>query len=302
MTTSYLYATNSYQDINELKKLLKENGYLFIKSFFPTHEVSTLRKIVANELLKQGWCREENNQMIPVEPANRIGSPPFIDYIKSIMQAERIHEFCEANRLKSLMSELLEREVFSHPRKMIRVTYPYDMNPDDLVLPHQDLFYVKGEKDTLVAWIALGNYPPSHGGLQVAHGSHKDGLYPVKANKEGRFNCAASDLEMHAIDWRSAEYELGDLLIMHSLTMHASGQNFSQEFRLSLDCRFSRADGYINEEQLLPPYYPKVPTWGEFNTSWLKEHFTLPPSLKIESVNTPLNEILSRPSMYTELE
>jgi ectoine hydroxylase-related dioxygenase (phytanoyl-CoA dioxygenase family) len=297
---TYLNPISDYDDIRLLKSTMSTQGYVFIKSFFPKDQVNAIKEQVTSKLLEQGWCQETSGKILPIEPVNRIGSKGFIDYITSIMQQEIVHEFCESKTLASLMNVLIEGDAFSHPRKMVRITYPYRMNPDDLILPHQDLFYVKGEKDTLVAWVPLGNYPPICGGLKVAHGSHARGLYSVKSNKEGRFNCAVSDLDSHhSIDWRTAHYEIGDLLVMHSLTMHGSGENHSEEFRLSLDCRFSASDGFINEEQLLPPYYPKVPDWNKLSDNWSNKHFELPSSLKVESVNTPLDKVLDRDSLYS---
>jgi ectoine hydroxylase-related dioxygenase (phytanoyl-CoA dioxygenase family) len=166
-------------------------------------------------------------------------------------------------------------------------------------LPHQDISYIKGEKDTLVAWISLGDYPEGSGGLEVGHASHALGLLPSHPNDEGRFNCSVAHMEKYDIDWRSAHYQMGDLLIMHALTLHASGKNLSNHFRLSLDCRFSDLCGSINEDQLLPPYYPKLPMWNQFcNTLLANDLISIPSSLCITKSQQPMEDILKQKSIF----
>jgi hypothetical protein len=79
---------------------------------------------------------------------------------------------------------------------------------------------------------------------------------------------------------------MGDVLVMHSLTVHASGVNTSNSFRLSLDCRASARNGTINEDQLLPPYSPHLGTWETLSASWDNQDLLqLPPGLTIEKAS-----------------
>jgi ectoine hydroxylase-related dioxygenase (phytanoyl-CoA dioxygenase family) len=287
-----LSLTSKLENYNNVREALKKQGYVLIKNFFTKREICLITNPVIKVLQDEGWGYKNDNHIIPTGSVNRIGSLKFLECIKLMMQEEQLHLISLQGKLPILMKELLGEEVFAHPKKMVRICYPYNMNPNDLVLPHQDLFYIKGEKDTLIAWIPLGNYLPNCGGLEVAHGSHKMGLLPVIPNKEGRFNCAASNIEKYELDWRVAHYEIGDLLIMHSLTVHASGKNLSNHFRLSLDCRFSCLNGAINEEQLLPPYYPKLPKWSDMSGRWSFKSFVIPSSLQIESSSKSLEDIM----------
>lgn len=287
------------EDNESIRKSFKDQGYVYIKSFFDPGDVIEARDLIFNILKNQNWGKIENNKIKPIGKINRILSINFINTIECIMRKEKIHLLSYNKKLNSFIKTLLQEEIFTHPRKMIRISYPYKANPSDLIPPHQDIVYVKGEVDTLISWIPLGSYPPESGGLQVAHGSHKHGLFPVKANEEGRFGCAASNLKKVDLDWRAGNYSIGDLLVMHSLTLHKAGKNMSPHFRISLDFRYSSSSGYINEEQLLPPYYPKVSSWKKITKNWDNRELFLPPeTLKIDSKNKSLKEIMKRKSIF----
>jgi uncharacterized protein YukE len=56
----------------------------------------------------------------------------------------------------------------------------------------------------------------------------------------------------------------GDVLIFHSLTVHAAGPNLSDRLRLSLDCRFQDARRVLNPANLVFA--------GESGKSWEKTY------------------------------
>lgn len=290
------------QSIDQMRSLFIEEGYLLVKNLFTSTEIAHLRSLVQETLKEQKWAKLVSENYIACEPVHRIGSPSFFSCIEELMKKEDLHLIAYHKKLVDLLNGLLKCSVFPHPRKMVRLSYPYEMNPKDLTPAHQDIFYVRGEPDTLTVWIPLGNYSFDQGGLQVASSSHLKGLYPCKANDEGRFNCTASEIGLEKLDWRCADYEMGDVLIMHSLTLHQAIKNNSENFRISLDCRFSAADGYINEEQLLPPYHPHIADWSVLNKNWKNPNlFETPSALKIDSADYSLEKVLKRPSLIPQM-
>ena len=52
-----------------------------------------------------------------------------------------------------VMSRLIDGDVHVHTRKICRVKYPHD--PYDIVLPHQDFWYIRGAQETYSAWLPL---------------------------------------------------------------------------------------------------------------------------------------------------
>jgi ectoine hydroxylase-related dioxygenase (phytanoyl-CoA dioxygenase family) len=297
----YLIESTSETPIEILKNQFEKQGYLLLRSFFPTEIIQKVRNAVVSVLEDEQWGTYKEGIFHAIAPARRINSPAFHACIAKIMAKEIVHELADTPSLQSFLSELLGEKVYAHPRKMARITFPHDFEPNDRIPPHQDLFYVKGEQDTFTAWIPLGDYPPELGGLLVSPGTHKMGLLPTKANDEGRFGCNAVEDILSGLQWYQAHYHVGDVLIMHGLTLHQSGYNKTQQFRLSLDCRFSSAHGHINEEQLLPPYYPHVPSWQKLSEGWARpDRFTAPNTLIIDSKDKPLSEVMSSTTRFAK--
>ncbi len=290
-----------FDSIDDLQTSFHENGYLFIRSFFSSDLIMNTRECVLNVLQMEGWGRWENDAFLAIDPVRRLNTPPFYACINALMQEEALHEISHEPSLSAFLGGLLGEPVYAHPRKMVRVTYPYVMNPKDRVPPHQDLVYVKGERDTLIAWIPLGDYSSEQGGLEIAPQSHRKGLFPMQINSEGRFGCTAIEENLTDFLWRKAHYRPGDLLLMHSLTLHRSGINESPQFRLSLDCRFSSALRTINEEQLLPPHYPHISPWEALSKTWKNpQRFTLPSTMQVHSRDKELSEVLMTSSRFCE--
>lgn len=285
--------------IDTLQNLFFNEGYLFFKNFFNKESILELRQLILKVLGELKWAKQVSNKYIAIEPIHRIGSEGFYCCIQELMKKEFLHQIAYEEKLQALLSSLLGDKIFPHPRKMVRISYPFSMNPKDLTPAHQDIFYVRGEPDTFTVWIPLGNYTFKKGGLQVATGSHQFGLYPTRSNDEGRFNCTAAEIGLEQLDWRCTDYEIGDVLIMHSLTLHQAIKNESDEFRISLDCRFSSAYGHINEEQLFPPYYPNIRNWKELCHDWRNRNlFDLPETLQIDSASVSLEDVMNRSSRF----
>lgn len=280
----------------DLKKELRERGYLYFKNFFNAELVNDCRQAVLNVLWELKWLEYPSEKCSVV---HRLNSPEFYQCIETLMQQEILHDLAYYPKLQNLMSFIIGEDPFAHLRKMVRLSHPFEMNSKDLTPSHQDIFYVRGEVDTFTCWIPLGNYSRGLGGLQMAEGSHVNGIYSTSANDEGRFGCQLADIDESKFNWKQADYQLGDLLLFHSLTLHAAAPNFGDEFRISLDCRFSSAKGIINEDQLLPPYYPKVKPWEEITKKWKNpDRFQIPQTLTIQNPKTPIEEVLGGSSAY----
>jgi Phytanoyl-CoA dioxygenase (PhyH) len=101
--------------------------------------------------------------------------------------------------------------------------------------PHQELAFIGGPPDAWAAWIPLGPCPRALGGLAVMRGSHRLGLLPHSDDHCTR----VPDGE----PWATADYDPGDVLLVHCLTLHRALPNRDPagRLRLSADFRFRPA-------------------------------------------------------------
>jgi ectoine hydroxylase-related dioxygenase (phytanoyl-CoA dioxygenase family) len=100
---------------------------------------------------------------------------------------------------------------------------------------HQDHFYVKGDTNTVTAWVPLQDTDYLKGCISVMPGSHKLGLlrHEIKFGKR--------DIPKGIFDReiRYVEVEKGDIVLFHSLLLHSSNLNFSDSIRYSVQARYT---------------------------------------------------------------
>lgn len=108
---------------------------------------------------------------------------------------------------------------------------------------HQDIRYWSFDRPELVStWLALGSETRENGGLLVIPGSHKLELDRgcLDAALFLRTDLAANrELIDQAV---AVELVAGDMLIFHSRTFHAAGQNLTNDVKRSLVYTYRAAD------------------------------------------------------------
>jgi hypothetical protein len=154
--------------------------------------------------------------------------------------------------LVSLAEQLLDGEIWIHPRRFLRCAAPSSQD-EWLTEPHQDHRYVQGEIDTLTAWVPLHDVCGNESPLMVMPGSHRKGLFPLTPQVGGTLPCPA-DVRSCDPRWRALPVQVGDVVIFHSLTVHATRPPASDFARLSQDARYQRFDAQVCECSFLAPY------------------------------------------------
>lgn len=95
---------------------------------------------------------------------------------------------------------------------------------------------MSGDTECFTVWIPLHDCPTDLGPLQILEGSHRLGVIGHEDE-----NLHVPEIRPGALtegDWVSGQINGGDVLIFHSLTVHAASANRSQQLRISMDCRF----------------------------------------------------------------
>jgi hypothetical protein len=110
---------------------------------------------------------------------------------------------------------------------------------------HQEFPAQLRSRDGIVFWSPLLEVTPEMGPVQIAEGSHKEGLVPVYEDDGGVGKTGAYSLRFDREEERLARYTLvspctkpGDLVLMDFLTLHQSGANVSERPRWSMQFRY----------------------------------------------------------------
>jgi ectoine hydroxylase-related dioxygenase (phytanoyl-CoA dioxygenase family) len=144
------------------------------------------------------------------------------------------------------MKMVVGGQILIHPKPIGRLIFP---NCKRLtVQPHQDYRFMNGDPECYTAWIPLHDCPTDEGPLQILEGSHRFGF---QIHEEE--NLHVPEIPAGAAlgdEWASGEINAGDVLLFHSLTVHAASPNRSDRLRISLDCRFQDARRAINPANL----------------------------------------------------
>jgi hypothetical protein len=109
---------------------------------------------------------------------------------------------------------------------------------------HQDYPYQRCSLDGLVYWSPLVPITPDIGPLQIAVGSHRQGLRALSAKEMGS-KPGAYAYRLHNEEQVLASYTIvhklmnpGDLLVIDYQTLHASGYNSAKRSRWSMQLRY----------------------------------------------------------------
>jgi len=103
---------------------------------------------------------------------------------------------------------------------------------------HQDWERCGGSVDSVVAWIPLTSAEAGRFPLRVRPGSHRDGVYRHAPHRDG---IRIDDPRFDPEDRPAATLEAapGDLVILSSLLVHASGAGDADALRVAVSCRYN---------------------------------------------------------------
>jgi hypothetical protein len=233
-----------------LRERMSETGYLFFRGLVPVDAVTRLYRDVlgilkANGLLDTDACGDEGLYR-GGEPAERAALERFH---KDINRLEAFESLAWTPSLLYVADALTDGGgVLIHARKICRVKYPND--PYDIVLPHQDYWYIRGATETYSVWIPLMPMDEEIGGLAVAPGSHLAGLREHARPSHSRFSGIST--EDTRLVWYRSDFAPGDALVFHSLALHQGLLNRSPKVRVSVDYRYQRVGTPLEPSHLRP--------------------------------------------------
>jgi hypothetical protein len=237
----------------ELAARLKQDGYLFFRGLMNPDGLLQVRRDILTLCKEHGWL----DAAAPLMDGIYSGIP-FPDYTREYMplyrkllKLESFNHFSKSAEIVSLFARVLQSEILVHPRNISRISFPrhYSFTTQ----PHQDFFYIRGTPETYTAWIPAGDCPRDLGGLALVEGSHKLGFL----KHEPAIGAGGNGVKTENIGrrWLSTDYRAGDVVIMHSHTVHGALDNHTERrLRISLDYRYQRAQDEVDPSSLKPHY------------------------------------------------
>jgi len=170
-----------------------------------------------------------------------------------LLKSPRFHDFPCQPALMEMARCLLGDEVFVHPRRIGRLTFPN--NAGATTPPHQDYYYIRGTINTYSCWVPLGACPVSLGGLAVWPGTHARGYIDHTEHHPGAIGGCAVPIAPGEAVWHTTDYQAGDALFFTTFTIHKALPNLSGTLlRVSTDNRYQRPQEEIDPGALKPHF------------------------------------------------
>lgn len=242
------------------------NGYLFLKGIVDQDTLLSLRRQIVSILAKSKWLHKDANPMdaIPGTAAYVEGEEQYLQVYDEIQKLEAFHALPHQLPVLNIFQKLLGNTAFPHPLSIARIVFP---DNDEWSTPlHQDYPNNQGTEDLYACWIPLADCPQENGSLSVLEGSHKFGVLPLEFALGAGHRRAVLDTPLKNLEWVGGDFELGDLIIFHSLTVHRSLHNSSDRIRLSVDYRFQREQEPLTEP-CLKPHFQRL-SWEQIYANW----------------------------------
>jgi Phytanoyl-CoA dioxygenase (PhyH) len=234
---------------HSLKRELSSRGYALIRGLVPQADITHVLGDVTELLSDAGWLLSGH---VPLERmANHSAAcgdpdPAFKQTYQQIFNLESLHALPHHPALKGVMKMLAGDQVLVHPKPIGRLIFP---NCESLTVhAHQDYRFMNGDPECFTAWIPLHDCPLDEGPLQILEGSHRSGVIDHEDE-----NLHVPEIPAEAVtdgDWVGGQINAGDVLIFHSLTVHAASANRSNRLRISMDCRFQNCSRAIHPGNL----------------------------------------------------
>jgi ectoine hydroxylase-related dioxygenase (phytanoyl-CoA dioxygenase family) len=264
-------------DVEELRRRLDDEGYLFFKKLQNRDKLLALRRDMTAALRAGGWLVPDADPMLGIADTERRTTEGDLEYNKVYFQIQRLesfHRIPHEPELMSVVERILGKKAIPLPGKKARIWFPrFKEHTTPL---HQDFVHYQGSTGTLTCWAPVGDCPIELGPLAVLPGSHK-----VRKVLAHHFSLGAGgliiDLKQETkrypvLDtrWLSTNFELGDTLFFPALTVHkALPNNTDNRMRISLDNRYEAVGNRIAEHMLVPHMTDVSPlSWEEIYKDW----------------------------------
>jgi len=273
-----------------LKDEMDSVGYLLIRELLPANDLSRVLHVITQIVLEAGWLLTDHGpleRMVNAGAACGDPDPSFMDVYEQIFSLEAFHALAHHPALQQVMTLLTGPHLLIHPKPIGRLIFP---NCERLIVhAHQDHTAIAGDPESFTAWMPLHDCPEELGPLQILEASHRFGL------QETALGTGYIPKEVaRGGDWVGGQINAGDVLIFHSLTVHAASPNVSTQLRISMDCRFQSYERPLNPSTLVFAGSSNGRSWEKIYASWQSDdlkYFWKQMPLKLKPNKTELAQL-----------
>jgi hypothetical protein len=236
-------------DAGILRDHLAAHGYVLIRNLLFPQDLNLLLTEITQTVSAAGWL---DPARLPLDRIARPGlaftetDPAFRRVSDQVFNLETFHAFPHHPALRGMMELLVGSHLLVHPRPIPRLVFPTAERFH--ATPHRDHHTIAGDPRTFTAWIPLHDCPPKLGPLQILEGSHRNGRQKTPPS-----SVVVPIDTRHGQAWVGGRINAGDVLVFHSLAVHAATPNTSAQLRICLDCRFQSYDHPVNPANFVFP-------------------------------------------------
>jgi ectoine hydroxylase-related dioxygenase (phytanoyl-CoA dioxygenase family) len=264
-----------------LRSEIAVKGYLLVRGVLPRPEVKHALDEVTQILSEAEWVQsgsDPTDRIADIRAACGDPDPGFKRTYQQVFNLASFHALPHHPSLQRVMKMLVGKHLLVHPKPIGRLIFP---NCERLTThAHQDYRFMGGDPEFYTVWIPLHDCPVEMGPLQIMEGSHHFGFQDHEDE-----NLHVPEIPVDRAtggEWVGGPIHAGDVLIFHSLTVHAAAPNLSRQLRISLDCRFQDYRRVLNPATLAFA--------GDSGKSWEKTYANWPSDeLKYYWKSMPLN-------------
>jgi ectoine hydroxylase-related dioxygenase (phytanoyl-CoA dioxygenase family) len=249
----------------QLAEALRTDGYIFIRAFLPPNQCHKCQTEIRKQMKSRDLCIgtslkipqqfQNENTTNPHYHTITSVSPQLMSFQKWIQDNKLIANYLSHKKLEWIFN-LIIKELFDSsvivqlPFKWLRA-----VGSGLFTGVHCDKVYVGHISSKIItAWIPISPIKTSNGALIIATGSHnnetckpiRDSYSNSKVGSDGTssgwITTDPNDVDAlvgnDKIEWVSADFLPGDIVILDINTIHMTATNVTDEWRLSCDTRF----------------------------------------------------------------
>ena len=224
-------------DPDSLRAGAEADGALLLRQLLDAELVDRVRAVALDAARAAGWLHPDRPPSAGIaRPGVAVGAydDAWLEVQRAVVGDPSWDALATAPALQCTLEAVLGAPPEGGHGSVLRAFSP--AGEEHTTPPHQERAFIGGRPDAWTAWIPLGECPQALGGLAVMRGSHRHGPLPHAGDRCTRVP------DGHP--WACADYEPGDVLLVHCHTLHRALPNRDPagRLRLSADFRFRPGD------------------------------------------------------------